>query len=444
MTYRKLTVLLLLAVLPLSVFCQSKPTVFFKQGDTLRLRSNSKKHIDTTLTIVVPKNKDSTDKHNIIKQDSILKGKLVVEVDRKNSTLLASAALAASVKLPLNNEFDLDSLKQQKEFTYAVSVPRDLQDDKTLVLLLHVKNAAGKEIDSPFKKLVIYIKPFAEDSLTQGRNYELWFLTGTNFDLFDGVKAQEFFFRSNAFFKISGNFYGQVAFYKNRYYTLDTSSGSLPFSSIQRPTLGDSLYTMTSGNYRRTTKQTIDPLALQLDVLYKLTDHTESNFFVTAGLDYSTIAVSINNKYEVLDTSFYLRTSRPDTVKGYNNYGTTVFPQSISYKKPNYNLNLGFMWILNEDDVNIKTHLTAGVSSYATLVSYYQSRGSGMIYNYESRKDIYLQMRMYATYKPFGICFGMESFIRKTEVPAFNFTLSKAFDLKKLASNLTPVSGLKL
>ena len=175
MTYRKLTVLLLLAVLPLSVFCQSKPTVFFKQGDTVRLKSNSKKHIDTTLTIVVPKNKDSTDKHNIIKQDSILKGKLVVEVDRKNSTLLASAALAASVKLPLNNEFDLDSLKQQKEFTYPVSVPRDLQDDKTLVLLLHVKNAAGKEIDSPFKKLVIYIKPFVEDSLTQGRNYELWY-----------------------------------------------------------------------------------------------------------------------------------------------------------------------------------------------------------------------------------------------------------------------------
>lgn len=434
--YKLIFVSLLLIASPIIVFSQNKPKIFFKEGDSLRLESNNKQTLDATITVIVPKNRDTTDKKDIPNQDTIINGKVIIQLDEENSTVSLS-----KVKLPVSNEFSLDSLKEKKEFPYQITIPRDSKDDKTLIFSYIVKNSKGEEIKGFSKRIIIYVKPYKSDTL---RNYELWFMTGTNFDLFDGVKAEEFFFRANSLFRITDKVYGQVAFYKNRYNTIDTSSGSTPFSSIKSPNLGDSLYTMTSGNFRRTTSQTIDPLALQFDVLYKLTNNEESNFFATAGFDFSTTTVSINNKYNFLDTSFYLKTSKPDTVRGYNNFGTTSFPESISYKKPNYNLNVGFMWILNEDEVNIKAHFTAGFSNYATLITYYQSRGAGIIYNYESKKDIYVQMRMFATYKPLGLCFGLESFIRQNEVPAFNFTLSKAFDIKGFIKNFTPVSGLKI
>lgn len=284
------------------------------------------------------------------------------------------------------------------------------------------------------------------DTLKSGRYLELWVMTGTNFDLFDGVKAKQFFFRANTLLRLSDKVFYQAALYKNRYYTTDTtSSGSTPFSSIKRPNPGDTIYTLTSGNFRKTTKQTIAPFALQAAVLYKLTKNEKSNFFLSVGGEFSITTVSLNNKYDFLDTSFYLKTSMPDTVRGYNNFGTTAFPESISYRKPNSNVSVGCMWILDENDVNIKTHLTVGLRNNTFLISYYQSRGAGIIYNYESKTNAYVQLRMFATYKPIGLCFGFESFfVNRNKVPAFNLTLSKAFDIKGLSKIFTPVSALKI
>lgn len=423
---------------PLSANSQGRPKAFFKE-DTLRIESNSNPSPEANLKIVVPKDNDNSNKTDIPKQDSLKGGKIDIELDKENSSIDWS-----KVKLPASNEFVLDTLLTEKhEFSYVLIVPRHTKDDKYINVILHAKSKDGKELFN--KKATIYIKPLVADTLRSSRLYELWFLAGTNFDLFDGVKAQEFFFRANTLFRINNKFLGQIAFYKNRYYTIDTSSGTFPFTSVKRPSIGDSLYTLTAANYRRTSKQTIDPLALQFDLLYKLTSDSVSNFFATVGLDISTTSVTIKSEYNYSDTSFFLRTSKPDTVKGYNNFGTTGFLESILYKKPAYNFNVGFMWILNENEVNIKAQFTAGLSSYTNLLSIYQSKGAGIIYNFEPKKNIaYIQMRMFATYKPLGLSFGFESFIRKNEVPAFNFTLSKAFDIRGFIKNFTPVSGLNL
>lgn len=420
--------------------CQGKPKVFFEGSDSLRVESSRILLPEVTLTIVIPKDKDSANLRDIPNQDSIKNRKVEIEVDQKNSVIDWS-----KVKLPIKTQFTLDDLSKELKFTYTLTVPRDLKDDKFLRVILHVKDTSGRELKDLSKTITIYIKPLIPDSLTSNRNYEFWFLTGTNFDLFNGVKAEEFFFRANALFKIQRSFFGQLAFYKNRYYTVDTTSGTLPFTTVKRPgSFNDSLYTLTAGNYERTTKQTVDPLGLQLDLLYKLTDDSVSNFFVTAGVDMSTTSVSIENNYKYSDTSFFLRTSKPDTVRGYNNFGTTSFPATINYKKSTYNLNFGFMWIMDESDVNIKAQLTAGISNYINLVDYYQSKGLGIVYNFQPKLSAYLQVRLFATYKPLGLSFGLESFIRNSEVPSFNFTLSKAFDIRGFIRNFTSVSGLKL
>lgn len=409
-----------------------------KEGDTLRLKSNGNLSQSATITITVPKDGDNSGK-TAIDQSKILNGKVTVTVNKDKSHINLE-----DIRLPITSEFKLDNLKKEKEIKYSFSVPRDKNDDGALAIDIKVLNSAGTEIIS--KPIIIYVKPIDKDSLTSGKDFELWFMTGTNFDLFNGARPQEFFFRANTLFKINKDFYGQIAFYKNRYFTTDTVGGTLPFTAVKRPSLGDTLYTLTAASFRQSTKQTIDPLALQFDILYKLTheEESESNFFITAGFDFSTTSVNIENKYQYSDTTFYLRTSKPDTVRGYNNFGTTSFPEKVSYKKPAYNLNVGFMWILDQKEVNVKAHLTAGMSNFTNLINFYQSRGAGIVYNYESKKEPYLQLRMFATYKPLGLSFGMESFIVKAGVPAFNFTLSKAFDIKGFIKNFTPVSGLKI
>jgi len=432
---------ILLSLLPLFINAQSKPKILIKEGDTLRLASTSKKMVDATITFLVPTDRDTTNKKkNFFIQDSLKKGKLLVELDQK-----ATTADRSKIALPVKSEFEIDTLKKQNEFRYTIRVPRDSLDDRQVVLNITAKDAKGKLINQTSKKFIIYIKPLISDTLGGSDKLELWFHTGTNFDLFNGVKAQEFFFRANMLLKITGRFYAQVAFYKNRYF-LDGQNNEevLTFNSVKQPVqFGETLYTFTSGTYKRSTKQTTDPLAWQLDALYKITDDKNSNFFLSGGWDISTTTVSIENSYTYLDTTFRLQTSKPDTLPGSKNFGTTNFPRSFKYDKPSYNFNVGFMWIFNDETLNVKTQLVGGISSYSNLL-YRQETKGGTQMLFEAKSEVYLQTRVMATYKPLGISFGMESFMRKSDVPAFNFTLSKAFDLKKLVSNFTPVSGLKI
>ncbi|WP_159727127.1 hypothetical protein [Sphingobacterium sp. 18053] len=433
----KKTILVLLSFLLLfNLYAQNKAKVFIKEGQFLRLESNSHLAVDSSISILVPKNNDEKDKDRP-KQDSIFKGKITIEIDG------SSTVDKSNLRIPAITEFSLDSIKEEKKFMYPFRVIRDKKDDKLLILNMIVKNKDGKKIDYLTKKITVIIKPLIDDSLSTNNDFEFWILAGTNFDPFNGVKPQEFFFRANTLFKISDKFYGQIAFYKNRYFNADSLSDNLPFTQVVKPGLGDSLYTIIKGNYNRSVSQTLDPLSLQFDIMNKIGSNNNSNFFVTGGFDFGLVNVKIKNSYK-LDTVSYWRTSQPDTIKQYNMYGSTRFPPSIEYKKAVYNINLGFMWILNAKDVNIKAHLTTGLTSYSNLISIRQSQSGSINYQFKSEKDIYLQLRLFATYMPAGISFGMESFNRPGSTPSFNFTLSKAFDIRGFTKNFTPVSGLSM
>ena len=422
---------------------QTPPKVYFKEGKTLRVVSGLSELVEGTLTIVVPADQDtSNNSRDYADQSTLRGGKLVVSLIPSETT-----ADLAKLKFNVQNEFAIgQDLRKPQEFKFSMILPRDSLDDRIVTLSLKAINHAGTALSIPIGKITVYIKPRDTDTLSTSENLEFWFHVGTNFDLFDGVKAQEFFFRTNVLFRIRDRFYGQTAFYKNRYFQDGKQNEeNLVFNSIKPPAqFGDTLYTMTSGRYRRSSSQTTDPLAWQFDMLHKITESESSNFFLSAGWDISTSTVTIENNYTFIDTTFRLQTARPDTVRGSNNFGTSSFPASFSYRKPTYNFNVGFMWIYNDEDVNIKTQLVGGIGKFVNLLSVYETKASGTRYVFKSLTSPYLQMRMMATYKPLGLSFGLESFIKSTEVPAFNFTVSKAFDLRSFISNLTPVTSLKL
>jgi len=122
-------------------------------------------------------------------------------------------------------------------------------------------------------------------------------------------------------------------------------------------------------------------------------------------------------------------------------------PQDSKFylQSPVYNLNVGFLWILDVEAVNVKGQINGGLSKYVkSTISIPRGGSSVTVNNDSSFTKPYLQIRMFATSKKSGISFGLESFIRKSQSPQFNFTLSKVFDLRNFLDVLTPVTSLKL
>lgn len=399
--------------------------------DSLRLESDSKSSVDTAVSIVVPSGQ------------SIQNVKIEVAIDKEQSTVdLGKLRIQNTRELIIKNASD-------SAFKFFVTIPRHTKDDRILKLQLKAFDSTGKNLSlsGAHNSMVIYLKP-QQKSLSNNKAYECWFFTGTNFDPFNGAKPQEFFFRANTIFKASKRLYGQIAFYKNRYFTVDSSSiidiieHRNPYRYINGT---DTTYISTKGSYQSNVKQKIDPVGIQFDLMYKLTKGNitdNSTFFATAGFDVSTKYVTLENTFSNFDTTTVI-----DTIAIGRNTG--IFPKnniSISYQKPVYNFSLGFMWIYDSEEINIKAHLNGGLSRFSEAKVILNPRGGTgpAISEYTKTENVYFQARMFATIKKPGLSLGFESFIRKSDFPQFNFTLAKVFDLKNILSVLTPVSSLNL
>ncbi|RTQ53459.1 hypothetical protein EJV47_01595 [Hymenobacter gummosus] len=441
---KTLTTPLLFITLILTLFsnsgqCQDEKGLSFKQERILTLESNTNTKT-TTIIVTVDKSLINSDK----------KIHIYPSQDKYESTIDLT-----KIQLPLENKFKIDSNVVENGISFTLNLPVDALQEKTLTINAEILDKDSKPVPKSLKQMIIIIKP-VQNNVSNNKNFEFWVLTGTNFDLLNDVKPQELFIRINTIFKIAEwketketkkakdkSLFGQIAFYRNRYYAVDTASTGLPFSSVKRPLIGSNLYTITQGTYRRTTIQTIDPVACQFDLMYNINTFQEHNYFLTLGMLVSTSNVNIRYKYDYLDTTFFARTSRPDTIKGYGGLGTTFLPEKISYRTSSGNINLGLLWIYDTNTINIKTHLTTGISSFSKLISYSETRGAGSVYRFDNYIEPYAQMRMFATQKSIGISLGAEAFIRKNEVTAFNFTLSKTFDATQLGSIFSPISSLK-
>lgn len=417
---------IIMSVVPKGLQAQTVSATY--KNDTIRLESTSSEKIDTSVKILIKKN------------PLFKKAKLKISIDESKSSVDLG-----KVKLPVKNEYQLDNLKDSTEILYNFSVSRNAKDDKILIFNLEILDSNSKHV--ALKKgdtsLYVYIKPLIPDSLSNTDRWEFWMFTGTNFDFFDGIKAQEFFFRANTLFKIRGSFYGQLAFYRNRYYTFDSATNRTLLEKRIPVFPNDTIYKYNYGTYNTNIKQTTDPLGVQFDVLFNLTKGSitnNSNFFGTIGFDIGTRTITLENTYSHFDT-IHFATSRPDTISSRSDNTLPLPPITSSYKKPFYNFSFGFMWILDEKDINIKGQLTGGFSK--VLAPLVLNTRNGIV-TYEIRQNPYIQIRLFGTYKKAGLSFGFESFIRRGDFPEFNFTLSKVFDLKNFLNVLTPVTSLRL
>ncbi|KAA5547984.1 hypothetical protein [Adhaeribacter rhizoryzae] len=414
---------------------QNKFKAYFK-SNIIRLSSSSATTIDTAIYVIVPKGQ------------SLQNGKVVISINED-----ASSANLRAVKVQIGNDIKIGALEDTLRARYAIRVPRDAIDDKFVRLELQAYDSLGRRVElaEGNTKTTIYIKPLIADSLTTNDTWELWLFTGTNFDPFVGAKPQEFFFRANTVFKISNKLYGQIGFYKNRYFTADSTASIQVFypNSPNRIIQGtDTSYSYTQGTYQRNISQKIDPVGAQLDFFYKITNEEtkgNSNFFGTVGFDISTKLITLENKFTNIDTTTILLKQPRSGGRGEVFFPLPVRDERLSFQLPVYNYNLGLLWILDNSSFNIKAHVTIGTSFFQGA-RIYTPRGSTQptVSYQKGEPQFYHQIRVFATAKKQGISFGFDMYNRLGIFPQFNYTLSKVFDLRNFLDVLTPVSSLNL
>lgn len=420
----------LLSILLISVFfslsSEGQSVKFAK--NQVRIMPGSKISVDTSLQILVGKS------------DSLKNGKVIVEIEERQTT-----ADQSKIMLQTTNEFSLGDFQRDTSFVYRFRFSRDSADDRQLVFKLTAKDSAGKVIDIANTDTtgLVYIKPYKSDSLTTEKDFEFWIFTGTNFDVFDGPKAEEFYFRANTLFSFNEDrrLFGQAAFYRNRYFSSDTSGVRSFVQQVPMvPPSNDSIR-YAAGTYINSVKQTTDVVGARFEVLYSMSkkddeEKRKSRFFVTAGFDISSQTVKLENDFSDFDS----------TVK------TIVRPQRDSlrfsplpgrrftYRKPAYNFLTGFMWIYDSDKINVKGQLNSGLTVFSSPLFTEPTRSGSVPYVKDSKP--FIQMQLFGTLKTIGVSLGFELFSRAGDIPQFNVTLSKVFDLNGILSVLQPVKSL--
>jgi hypothetical protein len=416
---------LLLALISISFlhhYCQSQSldVDFFKAPDTVK--TSAEKQVTFTVILRAPN------------QTAFAGHKVELAVENSDFSIPA-----ADVFLPSDKTLSIDNTGESNEKAFTIIFNRHDKDDRTINLRLNLYDATGNPVtstDSRLKK-TIYIKPSKADTLSDAskNGYEFWLFTGTNLDLLDGVKAKELYFKGSYLVNIKKNntftkHWIYTTFGKNRYFSDKDSLGRVPFSEeLPRAVPGDSI-TLVRGSYSSLRESVTDNIFTSFEYLNFISDFSSptSKIFATLGfsLNLQSIKTSYTNKNILSDTSTFLRIAD-------SSYVFRPLNLERKIKQFNYNLHFGFTHILSTDAINIKTQLIAGINRFT--YPYASVRNSTIDRTfYKNEQDVFFQLKIDATVLSPGISIGFEFFLRRTEIPLFNVSLTKVLDIKQIGS----------
>lgn len=284
--------------------------------------------------------------------------------------------------------------------------------------------------------LNIYVRKAPKDTLTHKTSHEMWFYSGTNFDLLEGIKAEELYFKGSYLFGLgkSDSLNEQkklayITFGKNRYFSERDSITGISFTE-QAPAIQDSIGRIR-GTYNTLRRIKVDNIYFTLNGLCKLGDNLnqKSRLYGSYGIGANLQKVNYSySNYDInqLDT-LYVEYAQGDTVR-YN-----PMAQNISFSKFSYNLNLGLMHILRTDKVNVKTQLLIGanINNEPFLI---RQIGTNRVEYYERKLQVWSKFEILATALKPGVSLGFETIINGGAPPIFNVSLTKVLDLEAIGS----------
>lgn len=362
---------------------------------------------------------------------------LSIEVDKDKSTLSQSEYKFSYRKIPLSE-------LNEKETIYMEIMGDTLpgRDRNIIVNLKFYKDDVEVQIDNKGtkKSLEIIIEP--TKSKLQG--YEYLGYIGTNFDLVEGVQANDLFFAANILYKpeqtVNKNvgfylsIYGNRAFSRSdstnlirRFRLLDTLTENTARVVEER---GRALETQTTDNLgayfsplfqwpfkKRENSNTRLYLAPSLEFVYRRTRLTTSELNIVAN---DTITLTINQDDRLFRERFPF-----ETLQTINEFS--------------FNAGIGLFLAHETDRISVRVYGSVGYASnfFGDLLG--ADRNPLKVFQ---ENDIFFSGRAWITEPKSGVTLQAEvtnAFFNPR--PFFVATLSKAFDFKDLGSFFSPITA---
>ena len=347
-------------------------------------------------------------------------------------------------------------------FVYLKDEEKYFKQTEPLKLVLKIvvkKQDNGKEVvdekgnSGKIQKIVIMIFPGIEKL----PNYRYLGYLGTNFDLVDGIHAKNLFFATNIFIPDTKRWGFALSLYGNRTMTKTDSTRLATYESRIEKINEDSIARYFDSATRVSTRVS-DNIGINFTPLYEIKPLSEATLklFYAPQFEFIWRRTSMQNEY------VGSKTIRIDSVK--NRYPANtpfplVAPSQTKLEFNVYDVYLGIIGLLlkyENDDISVRLSSSVGMNYNYSPVNVSAGSGSGGITlvnsEYQRIKRPFYFGRLWITEPTTGLTLGGEvsNFLGKRTVkgveirnaqPNYNVTLSKAFNLKNLATVVKPLSS---
>ncbi|MEI3797497.1 MULTISPECIES: hypothetical protein [unclassified Chitinophaga] len=336
--------------------------------------------------------------------------------------------------------------KLAKEYTFYLRVKKDKESDRDRFLFLNFEiTKNGKKVNINNAKdnteLVLTVQ-----GLKTLNSFNYLAYIGTNFDLVDGIKAQNLFFATNLFVapRSTGKDWGfTLTLYGNRTMTT-TDTTQQRYTARAVPIGGDSARFFTE-EATLTTNRVSDNLGASFSPLIRLWWGL-SSLEKTSQLYYAPQFEFIWRRTRI--TSTYSAAKVVDSIDRANRPFTTTLvltpPNSVTPINV-YDVYLGVLgFLFNHENkhISVRVQASLGLNISYTAGNSNVSRGTKVSYSKDS--NAFFFTRAWITEPLSGLTFGAEvsnTFGKKDNAqPYYNVTLSKAINLNALAVIFQPVA----
>lgn len=364
-----------------------------------------------------------------------LKYKIAISTDKKITTLNDKA-------YELNETIFEFTGKKNNEFKIHIDLNKDEipENDRILGLILEIEilnPKANTEYINEGKNTTYKLTTKTKEKIN---NHRYLAYLGTNFDLVDGIQANNLFFASNILINSNSlkkwDFGAYFSLYGNRSFT------SIDSLSKENLTLGyqiinDTTYNVNFALADRTRRISSDNLGAQFTPLINIGPISDpnNNFQVWLAPNFEFIWRRSETKIEyenLRDSTSFTSNTKPQSVK-------RNFTEIYTTNQFEWVYGLGFFLNHHSDDVIIRYHFSVGRSS---LYFNPTSELAPETNKFESIKDWYFSGKLWITEAVTGITLQAEVFNKsKNPTPYYTVTLSKAFNLSSLGGILQPISS---
>uniref|UniRef100_UPI00404A0EBA hypothetical protein n=2 Tax=Gelidibacter sp. TaxID=2018083 RepID=UPI00404A0EBA len=364
-----------------------------------------------------------------------------IKITKKFSDLSDKSIITVNFDQKEFSKLTMDNtdVKFNEKLYLTVEVDSLLKKDKTLIYNIIAVDSSDKEITTNIgerKEVVIVFK--SEPKKTPLNNYKYLSYVGTNFDLVERIKTENLFFATNVFMeptKYKKDFGIYLSLYGNRTISLTDDLGVQQIITEIVPVTEDSSYRLRK-HVETTQTTTSDNLGAHFSTLHPIfgsrnkTGHVKTYFTISADFIWQRKHI----------TTEYGEVSQVDTLSTAST-GQYVILNDLQNKKTSanqyiFNIGLGLFFNIENESISMRVHMAAGYTSTFYNAS---EREEDL---YDRKHDIFFAGRAWITEPKTGITLQAEIMNRLIEPrPYYVVTLSKAFNLDKLAGIFEPVTN---